>query len=77
MLNDAWPQKGNLVSCNTMTLLFSMFANHQTGHQATRKVDCQPGDCRWPVNITQEFVYRLTYSFYYPQTKDMVREKRG
>ena len=33
------------VSC--MTIHFSMLATHQLRHQATRKVGCQPGDCKW------------------------------
>ena len=28
---------------------FSKLANHQIKHQATHKVGCQPGDCRWPL----------------------------
>ena len=30
------------MSC--MTILFSKFANHQSRHQATSKMGCQPGD---------------------------------
>ena len=42
------------MSC--LTILFSMFANHQIIHQATHNVDCQPGVCRWPVHLPQGFV---------------------
>ena len=28
---------------------FSTLANHQIRHQATHKVSCQPGDCKWPL----------------------------
>ena len=40
-----------------MTIHFSKLANHPLGHQATRKVGCQPGDCRWPLNLPQGFVW--------------------
>ena len=30
-----------------MTMLFSVFANHQIKHQDTLNVGCQPGACRW------------------------------
>ena len=30
----------------------SMLANHQIRHNATHKVSCQPGDCRWPFNLS-------------------------
>ena len=28
--------------------MFHKLPNHQIRHQATYKVDCQPGDCIWP-----------------------------
>ena len=34
-----------------------MPASHPIGHQTTRKVHCQPGDCRWPFNLVQGFVW--------------------
>ena len=30
--------------------------NYQIRHQATRKVSCQHGDSRWPLDLPQEFV---------------------
>ena len=36
-------------------ILLIMLANHQIRYQATRKVDCQYGDCRWPLNLPQGF----------------------
>ena len=29
-------------------------------HQATREVGCQPGDCRWPLNLPPGFVWVFT-----------------
>ena len=43
LFNDTCSQQGHSVSC--MTILFSKLANHQIRHQATHKMDCQPGDC--------------------------------
>ena len=34
-------------------MLSSLLANHQSRHQATHKV----GDCRWPLNLTQGYVW--------------------
>ena len=42
---------GRLVPC--MTILFYMLAYHQIRHQDTCNVGCQPGDCRWSVNLPQ------------------------
>ena len=36
---------------------FPKLANHQTRHQATHKVGCQPGDCIWSLNLPQGFVW--------------------
>ena len=47
-------KKRHSVSC--MTILFSMLAKHQIKHQATCKVGCQPGNCRWPLNLPWEFL---------------------
>ena len=49
-----------------------MLANHQIRHQATCKVGCQTGDCKWLLNLPQEFLwvpcmYGLTYSLYHPR----------
>ena len=45
LFNDTWFQEGCSVS--HVAVLFGMLANHRVRHQATHKVDCQPGDCRW------------------------------
>ena len=38
-------------------MLFSMPANQQIKHQAIRNMDCQPGDCRWPVYLPKAFAW--------------------
>ena len=48
-----------------MTILFSVLANHQTRYQGTRKVGCQSGVCRLPLNSSSDVcvgIYGLTYS---------------
>ena len=47
--------------------LSCMLANHQIRHHSTRKVSCQLGDCRWPLNLPwglckHVWVNRLTLS---------------
>ena len=57
--NDTESQWGHSVSCMNEVFfindlkLKSMLANHQTRHQASRKVGCQTGDCRWSLNLPQ------------------------
>ena len=40
----------HLVSCMTVYFV-SLLANHQSRHQATSKMGCQPGDCKWQLNL--------------------------
>ena len=43
---------------------FSKLASHQIKHQATHKVDCQPGDCMWSLFSSSGVcvgMYGLTY----------------
>ena len=49
-----------MLSC--MTTLFWMIAHHQISHHATGKVSCQSGDCRWPFNLPQGFVWLCMWS---------------
>ena len=44
------PNRGHL---RTSHALSYNLQNHQIRHQATRKVSCQPGDCRWQLNLPQ------------------------
>ena len=37
--------------------VFAMLANHQIRHLATHDFGCQPGDCSWPVNLPEKFVW--------------------
>ena len=49
---------------------FSTLANHETKHQATHKVGCQPGDCTWSLQSSSGVcvgMYGLTYSLYHPR----------
>ena len=50
LVNHSWSQEGLSMSCLTL-ILFSMEDNHHILHQATCKVGCQSGDCRWPLNL--------------------------
>ena len=40
-----------------MSCSFLCLQNPQIKHQATHKVGCQSGDCRWPFNLPQGFVW--------------------
>ena len=42
------------IQCHDHT--FSLLANHQSRHQATGKLGCQPGDSRVTFNLPQGFV---------------------
>ena len=44
------------VSCMTI-LFFYTWKVYQIRHQSTRKVNCLPGDSRWPLFLPQEFVW--------------------
>ena len=49
---------------------FYKLANHQTRHQTTQKVGCQPGDCIWLLQCSPGVcvgIYGLTYSLYHPR----------
>ena len=48
---------------------FSKLVNHQTRHQATHKMGCQPGDCIWSLQSSSGVcmgMYELKYSHYHP-----------
>ena len=54
-INSIWSQYNHLVLC--ITILISTLTNQQIRHQITHKVGCQIGNCRWPLNLLQRFVW--------------------
>ena len=51
-----------------MTLFFSKFASHQSKHQTTSKMGCQPSGCRWPLLIFPTGLCGYVWLTYYTIT---------
>ena len=49
LLNDTWSQQGHSGAIYDYTLLILL--SNQVRQQATLNKSCQPGDCRWPINL--------------------------
>ena len=60
LFNDTWSQHGHSVFMYDHT--FAKFSNRQIRHEATHKVNCEPGDCIWSLQSSsaQGFVWVCT-----------------
>ena len=47
------------VSCHVLPYFSKLVNHHQLRHQATHKVDCQPGDCIWSLEFSLGFVWYI------------------
>ena len=47
----------HIITLNDITIHFLTLANQQIRYGTTRKVGCQPGDCKWPISLPLGFVW--------------------
>ena len=67
--SELWVRSTSAPKSNLNQTYFSKLANHQIRHQATHKVSCQPGDCKWQFQSSSWVgvgIYGLTHSLYHP-----------
>ena len=51
--------EADLAIGKSLSLLLSWFANHQSRHHTTNKMDCQPGGCTLPLKSSSDGVGRV------------------